>query len=326
MERGLESEQQPDGSRRHLAPDGQAVGRRPLDLGQKVAPRLGPLVALGQRDRQRAPRQLDEAPDHGELGPGIGPEVRDQFHHPVPGVGHAERDRLELVGAGTQRRRGVARRRAVVQGARGREADGARPHRLRGQAPHGRRILLRSLLQAGGSLTHDVEAQRAVRELGAEIDVVGPPFDRVEILPEALPLPVDAFVEHCSGDVLHPLHEGDEAVVRVGPHRREPDAAVAHDGRRHPVPARRREVCVPRGLPVVVRVDVDEAGRHEHAAGLDLLPAPPGHRADGHDGLGVDGDVGRHRLASSSVGHVATPDHKVVCHAVPALRSPQAGR
>ena len=53
-------------------------------------------------------RARHHGPDQLELAVGVGPEVGDQLHDAVPGVGHAERDRLELVGAGAQRRRRVA--------------------------------------------------------------------------------------------------------------------------------------------------------------------------------------------------------------------------
>ena len=67
MERRLQPQEEPDRSRRHLGPDGQPVGRRLLNLGQQAAPRLGPLVALRQRHRQRAPGALDQPPDQREL-------------------------------------------------------------------------------------------------------------------------------------------------------------------------------------------------------------------------------------------------------------------
>ena len=48
-----------------------------------------------------------------------------------------------------------------------------------------------------------------------------------------------------------------------GPHRREADAAVAHDDRRHAVPAGRRQDRIPGRLTVVVRVHVDPARRDD---------------------------------------------------------------
>ena len=79
----------------------------------------------------------------------------------------------------------------------------------------------------------------------------------------------------------------------AGPHRREADAAVAHHDRGHAVPGRRGELGVPRGLAVVVGVDVDEARRDERAVGVDL-PARrvPSTCADLGDHPVVDGHVG----------------------------------
>ena len=191
MERGLQPQQQPHRPGRHLGPDRQAVGRRPRDLRQQVAPRLGSLVALGQRDRQRASRALDQVPDHGELAVGVGPEVRDQLHHAVPGIGHAEGDRLQLVGPGAQRRCRVARRRPVVQRPRRREADGTRRQGLGGQPAHGRHVVGRR--RPPGGRRARPSRRRAPPPCGscaAKSMSCGPALDRVEILAEALPDPV----------------------------------------------------------------------------------------------------------------------------------------
>ena len=80
-------------------------------------------------------------------------------------------------------------------------------------------------------LAHDVQAQRAVGHLGGEVDVVGPALEGVEVLAEALPRPVEALVQGGAGDVLHALHQLDEAVVVGGAHRRE--------ARRRSCPSRR---------------------------------------------------------------------------------------
>ena len=87
----------------------------------------------------------------------------------------------------------------------------------------------------------------------------GHPLERVEVLGEGLPVPLDALGERGAGDVLDALHQLDEPLVPVGARRREADAAVAEDGGGHAVPARRREVRVPGGLAVEVGVHVDEA-------------------------------------------------------------------
>ena len=98
-----------------------------------------------------------------------------------------------------------------------------------------------------------------------------PGVERVEVLGERLPAPVDALGERGAGDVLHALHQADEPLLVAGAHGREPDAAVAGDDGGDTVTRRRLEQRVPRGLAVVVRVDVDEAGRDEQPGGVDGL-------------------------------------------------------
>ena len=57
----------------------------------------------------------------------------------------------------------------------------------------------------------------------------------------------------------------DQPLLRARAHRREADAAVAGDDGGDAVPRRRLDDRVPGDLAVVVRVEVDEAGRDEHA-------------------------------------------------------------
>ena len=95
--------------------------------------------------------------------------------------------------------------------------------------------------------------------------------ERVEVLGERLPLPLDALVQRGAGDVLDALHQLDEALLLARAHRGEADAAVAdHDGG-DAVAGRRVEHRVPRGLAVVVGVDVDEARRDDAARRVDDL-------------------------------------------------------
>ena len=130
--------------------------------------------------------------------------------------------------------------------------------------------------------------------------------------------------ERGAGDVLDALHQPDEPLVLVGAHRREADAAVAHHHRGDAVPARRREQRVPGDLAVVVRVDVDEAGRDEHAVGVDR-PARRRRRravADLGDHAVVDRDVGRRGRRAGAVDDRAAADHEIV-HGSP--RRPEVG-
>ncbi len=122
------------------------------------------------------------------------------------------------------------------------------------------------------ALAHHVGAQRGVGHLRADVERARHALERVEVLGEGLPVPLDAFGQRGAGDVLDALHQLDEPLVRVGAHGREADAAVAEDGGGDAVPARRREVRVPGGLAVEVGVHVDEPGRDEQTVGVELAP------------------------------------------------------
>ena len=286
-------------------------------------------MALGQREGQGYTGARHHGAHQLELAVGVWPEIRDQLHDAMPGIGDAEGDGLELVRAGAQRRGRVPAGRAVVERARGREADRSGAHGLGGQRAHGGSVLGGGILQPGRPLAHHVEAQRAVGKLCAQVDVVRAPLDRVEILAEALPGPVDPLVEHRSGNVLDPFHQRDEPWVGIGAYRREADAAVAHDRGGHAVPARRRHPFVPRRLSVVMRMDVDEARGDQQPDGVDLLFAPAGDRAHGGDQSAVHRHVSPAGLAAAAVGHQPAAHHQVVCrpcHALPLTLPGQPGR
>ena len=88
-----------------------------------------------------------------------------------------------------------------------------------------------------------------------------------------------------------PFHQLDQELVVRRAHRREADAAVAHDRRRDAVPAEGRQQRVPGGLAVVVGVDVDPAGGDDHARRVDLAPGGAEGLADRDDAVAIDRDV-----------------------------------
>ena len=83
-----------------------------------------------------------------------------------------------------------------------------------------------------------------------------------------------------------------------------------------------RQERVPGGLAVVVRVDVDEAGRDQQAAGVDLAPALADVVAHRGDGVAVDGDVGLAARRAGAVDDGAAADHEIV-HGPELLRIPR---
>jgi hypothetical protein len=125
-----------------------------------------------------------------------------------------------------------------------------------------------------------------------------------------------------SAAVFNAFHQLDEPVVAGGMHGREADAAVAHDDGRHAVPARRREALVPDRLAVVVRVDVDEARRHEPPARVDLVAPRAVDGAHRSDATAGDREVRFERRASGAVRNHAAANHEVVpsLHRTPVRR------
>ena len=96
------------------------------------------------------------------------------------------------------------------------------------------------------------------------------------------------------------------------PARRDGEAAVAHDDGGDAVPRRRARRRVPEELAVVVRVEVDEARRHDEAAGVELASRP---RSATAPTAVIRPSVDRRRrpprFASRAVAHESAADHQI---------------
>ena len=272
MQTALEAHEHADRTGGDLAPNGHAVGLGLGDLGQQGPP-VAP-VDLGQGgDGQRSAADLGHGADQRELAVQVD-EVSHQLEDAHPGGAHTPGDAQQLVGRGRQARRRPPVARTVVDRPGGREAEGPGPDPV-GRQPAHRLDLVgrRDLGVLGAPVAHHVAPQCAVRDLRGHVHGVGQSVEHVEVLREALPPPADALGQRRARDVLHALHQGDQPVVTVGLHRREPDATVAHDHGRDALPRGRGQQRVPGDLTVVVGVDVDPAGRDQQPR---RRPAPPG--------------------------------------------------
>ena len=209
----------------------------------------------------------------------------------------------------------------MVPRARGGEAQGAGVDRFAGQAGHLRHLFFGRGISRRPPIAHDEEAQGAVGDLGGYVDVPWLALEGVEVVGKAFPVPRQPFVEGCPRDVLDALHQLDEHVVVRGAHGREADAAVPHDNRGDAVPRRRCDAVVPRGLPVVVGVDVDEAGGDDGAVGVDAAAGLPDAGAvavaDRADSVAVDGHVGPPGRRPGPVDDGCAGDHQVMGHGSP---------
>ena len=151
-----------------------------------------------------------------------------------------------------------------------------------------------------------------MRYLTGDVDRMRMTGHRVEVLGVAFPVPLDALVQRGAGDVLDAFHQRDQPLVLVGTDGGESDAAIAHHGGGHTLPARRRQVGIPRDLAVIVRVDVDEAGCHQQTRGIDLVAATPGDGADRTDAVPVDRNVSLPWRGAGAVDDHAPTDHQIV--------------
>src|SRR5690606_32252612 len=80
---------------------------------------------------------------------------------------------------------------------------------------------------------------------------------------------------------------------------------------------RRGHFPVPRRLPVIMGVDVDEAGGDDPAARVDLLAARADVGADRDDAVAVDRDIGDKGLRARTIDDRAAANHQNMHAACP---------
>ena len=176
-----------------------------------------------------------------------------------------------------------------------------------------------------GPIAHDVGPHRGVGHLGGDVEHPGHPLQGVEVFGERLPAPVDALVQGGAGDVLDAFHDLDQEVLRARAHGGEPNPAVSHDDRRHPVPARRGHLRIPRDLAVVVGVDVHPAGGEEKTVGIEPAPARAAVPSNRGDAAVIDGHVPGARGPARAIDDDRVTDDQVVHGSSPVL-DPRPGR
>ena len=121
----------------------------------------------------------------------------------------------------------------------------------------------------GRVVAHDVAPHRAVSDVRAHVHAE-PTIEPVEEVGEASHRGSAPLGERVRRHALHPAqHLEQPRRRRRGFGGREGESAVPGEQRGDAVPRRRRRGRIPVELRVVVGVDVDEAGRHEQAVGVD---------------------------------------------------------
>jgi hypothetical protein len=193
----------------------------------------------------------------------------------------------------------------------GREADGARAQRVQQNAPHLGHLGVGGRA-ARGIGAEDVRAQRGVAEEGAHVGHHAAALHGVQEFGIALEVPLHAGAQGLQRHAFHVRERAQREVAVRRPAGRDGEAAVADDDGGHPERGGRRRERIPGELGVVVRVDVDDAGRQHEAAGVDATRGGAGILADGRDAPVLDGDGARPRGAAEAVDDGRVVDHEVM--------------
>ena len=276
-------------------------------------------MALVDLEDGRPCAGLAHPPHHVELAAEARLEAADAaVGHPLHGAAaeasHRADDPGELVLTGIRPGHRDAATRAVPFQPVGREAERASLDGLGDERPMRAISSSRGGLFGRAALAHHVAAQRAVRNLGADVDGPRDAVEHVEVFGERLPAPGDPLAQRGAGDVLDAFHELDEPVALVLGDRGEADPAVAHDDGRDAVQRRGFQHRIPGGLTVVMAMDVDESGGDDPAVGLDDLGAVTDRARcpDRGDAPVVDGDISPLGRGARPVHDRAAADHQIV--------------
>ena len=162
---------------------------------------------------------------------------------------------------------------AMLERARSGEAERTSLQPFDNEPRHLRRFGFGRRLKRRCAVAHHIGANGGMRNLQAHIKRERRCFDRIHIFSEALPVPLDAFGKRCARNVFNAFHETEQPFALFGLARRKADAAVTHDGRGHAMKSGGLEIGIPGDLAVIMRMHIDETGRHDLALRIDFLTA-----------------------------------------------------
>ena len=164
-----------------------------------------------------------------------------------------------------------------------------------------------------GALAHDQAAQRRVSDQEPRVHG-NAAVESADPVGEGVPIPRHAGPQGREWHALDPRHHARDVVDVLRRHRRQREATVAPEHSGHAVERRRAGVGVPEQLRVVVRVQVDEARRHQHVRGVNhgVGTHAVGTVAHGDDPLPVDEHIGAHRRRARPIDDGPTADGH--CH------------
>ena len=134
-----------------------------------------------------------------------------------------------------------------------------------------------------------------MRHLRSDINRIGSGRQRVQVLLETLPLPLDALVQGRAGNILDAFQKANQKIVVIRSGRRKTDTAVAHQYRRHAMLRRGSEQRVPRHLSIIMGMQVDKARCQRQPVGINNLMCRIRHIAYGDDSITEYSNAAFHR-------------------------------
>ena len=174
-----------------------------------------------------------------------------------------------------------------------RESAESGVHSLGEQPAHLGALVLGGGPRLRGVEAHHVGHQRRGRQVLNHVDALGRAVERVHVLRNGLPIPLHPDLHRLVGNRLGARHRQHRALAKFRLDRHEAEAAVAEHHRGDAVPSGDRAVRIPSNLRVVMRMQIDEAGRDDQAVGVDDFLREAGcAAADLRDLAVLDPDVG----------------------------------
>ena len=168
------------------------------------------------------------------------------------------------------------------------------------------------LLIIRAALSHDKGAQRAVRNLRADIDGARQAFERIEIIGKAFPIPFHPLGERSARNILDTLHQADQPIMLVLFRGRKANAAIAHDNRGDAMPARRTHLAVPRCLAVIMGMDVDKPRRDDFARSINLFATRSADLAHSGNDAAIHRDIGDKARRARAINDRSTTNDQIM--------------
>ena len=135
--------------------------------------------------------------------------------------------------------------------------------------------------------------------------------DMVQIVAKAFPRKGHSGGKGRLFDVFDLLKHLDQLGRAIGPNGREAERTVAHHHSRHPVLQAGRCKTVPADLRVIMGMNVDKAGRNNHALGIDLVIASFDACANGNDLAIPYSDIAEIALGTGAVDNATVANNEL---------------